>query len=152
PSLSRQSRSSNTAAATIGPARQPRPASSAPATRSAPRSRSCRKSGPCLEATDPVRWPVGRKRLADQPLFGQRTPEATAVAVTAGGAHHAEGCVRHGDRRGHGAAGPGGTTGSDRAAVRFDDFAVSYGQALLDRDRVARPGHDPLDEGLARLL
>src|SRR5689334_23739577 len=83
--------SNRTAAATSGPASEPRPASSAPATkrRSNERSKanSFRPRG-FLERPDPVRRPVGEERLADDPLLRDGSPVAAVVALPTVVAHH----------------------------------------------------------------
>src|SRR4051794_38612092 len=110
------SMSNRTAAATSGPARQPRPASSAPATKRTPSPRSYRnrrlplerrrralraarepRAGG-LEETDSLRGPVGGERLADDPLAWDGPPEATVVGAATVVAHHEVMVGRNGDR------------------------------------------------------
>src|SRR6476646_8062384 len=100
----------STPAATSGPASEPRPASSAPATNRAPSARSKRKSSAGrfrrgsaqppgsprkdrnfsrgLEEPDPVGRPVGEEGLADDPAAWDRSPEAAVVTLDAVVAHH----------------------------------------------------------------
>src|SRR3954453_23699196 len=87
--------SNRTAAATSGPARQPRPASSAPATKRRPSDRSKANSlrpvgrgRRFLEGADSVRRPVGEERVADDPLLGDGSPVAAIVAFPTVVAHH----------------------------------------------------------------
>src|SRR3954469_14873943 len=92
-----------TAAATSGPAREPRPASSAPATKRASSPRSNLKSLAAwrwrrrradafrvrfLEGSDSAGRPVGEEGLADDPISGDRAPEAAVVASSTVVAHH----------------------------------------------------------------
>src|SRR6185312_6703438 len=101
-------RSSSTAAATSGPARQPRPASSAPATKRTPSPRSKlsrRRPGRLglrrapLERADTVRGPVGEERDPDEPFIGDGTPETAVVRETTVVAHHEVVTGRNFDRR-----------------------------------------------------
>src|SRR5207237_1454811 len=84
-----RSRSKSTAAATSGPANEPRPASSAPATNRAPSARSnpksrrpARRTRGLLEESDPARGPVGEEGNRDDPIGRDRSPEAAAVRVS----------------------------------------------------------------------
>src|SRR5579862_8084040 len=97
-----RSRSKSTAAATSGPARQPRPASSAPATNRTPRLRSKRNRRLAAppgrrrdrgarwrsEEADAVRWPVGEEGDADDPFVRDRSPEAAVIGGSTVVAHH----------------------------------------------------------------
>src|SRR6476646_116031 len=200
----------STPAATSGPASEPRPASSAPATNRAPRERSKRKSFAArlrrarvrrfaapgatgasalaaavvaraiasmmnnrpggfrrvsaqppgsprkdrnfsrgLEEPDPVGRPVGEEGLADDPAAWDGSPEAAVVARAAVVAHHEVVVGRDRDRLGHGAARPAATR-PDEGLLRL--HPVDDRVAVLDRERVPRPGHDPLDEVGVRLL
>src|SRR5690242_17292433 len=99
-----------TAAATSGPASEPRPASSAPATKRVPYERSNLKSlaawrrlrftaarerrlgswasAAGSEDADAVGRPVGEEGLADDPGAWDGSPEAAVVAVPTVVAHH----------------------------------------------------------------
>ena len=93
------------AAATSGPARQPRPASSAPATNRTPsdavepeqpaggrRALAPRRTAAAplarLEEADPVRGPVREERDADEPFARDRAPETAVVRIATVVAHH----------------------------------------------------------------
>src|SRR3954451_8304202 len=86
--------SKSTAAATSGPASEPRPASSAPATkrRSSERSKAKRRrpvrAGRFLEGADAVWGPVGEEGSPDDPLLRNRSPLATVIALGTVVAHH----------------------------------------------------------------
>src|SRR3954469_9770736 len=86
--------SKSTAAATSGPASEPRPASSAPATkrRSSERSKAKRRrpvrAGRFLEGADAVWGPVGEEGSSDDPLLRNRSPLATVIALGTVVAHH----------------------------------------------------------------
>src|ERR671930_176336 len=87
-----RSMSKSTAAATSGPARDPRPASSAPAMkrRSKDRSKANRRR-PLrneLERPDPAWRPVGEERFADDPSLWDGSPVAAIVAFPTVVAHH----------------------------------------------------------------
>src|SRR5688500_6299070 len=92
-----------TAAATSGPASDPRPASSQPATKRVPCSRSKRKSFAAwrrrrltaldaglapLEEPDFLGRPVAEEGLADDPVLGDWSPESAVVAGATVVAHH----------------------------------------------------------------
>src|SRR5205085_2374310 len=89
-----RSRSNRTAAATSGPASEPRPASSAPATKRRSNERSKAKSlrplrrGRALERSDPPGRPVGEEGLSDEPLLRDRAPVAAVVALATIVTHH----------------------------------------------------------------
>src|SRR5215207_11695479 len=94
--------SNSTAAATSGPAGQPRPASSAPATKRTPSPRSCRNrrepeerrrlarriARVSLEEADPLGRPVGGEGAADDPVARDGSPEAAVVGSATIVAHH----------------------------------------------------------------
>src|SRR3954453_11934065 len=86
--------SKSTAAATSGPASEPRPASSAPATKRRPSERSKAKrrrpvrAGRFLEGADAVWWPVGEEGPSDDPFLRDRSPLATVIALGTIVAHH----------------------------------------------------------------
>src|ERR1700761_3223618 len=151
-----RSRSNSTAAATNGPARHPRPASSAPATYRAPSERSnLNRRGATradlrdgLEEPDPVRRPVGEEGDPDDPFIGDRAPEPAVVRLSTVVAHHEVIAGRNDDRCPHIAAialAAGGDVGVLLAHAVADHVPV------LDRDPVARAPDDPLDEGLRGL-
>src|SRR4029077_9093936 len=147
------------AAPTRVQARHPRPASSVPAPKRLwrPRSKanrrrlraSLRRPVRDLEGADAVGWPVGGKGLADDPFLGDGSPEAAVVTCATVVAHHEVVVGRDLDRLRH-VAGGGAAAGDDVRLVGLLD-AVDDGVAILDRERVARPGDDPLDEVLLRL-
>src|SRR3954447_10507972 len=158
------SRSNSTAAATSGPARQPRPASSAPATQRTPRLRSnwkrrrparrlARWLGPRPDSEEPeaAGRPVRGEGATDDRLARDRAPEPAVVGLPTIVAHHEPVPGRNGDRRWHGA--PAGHV--VRAGVRdvrvVLALAVADHVAVDDPDRVARAGHDALDEVDLRL-
>src|ERR1700754_1548057 len=101
-----RSRSNSTAAATSGRARQPRPASSAPATNRAPSERSNlnrRRATRAdrllvLDGPDALRRPVREERDADDPFVWDRAPEAAVVGLSTVVAHHEVVAGRNGDR------------------------------------------------------
>src|SRR3954470_7857967 len=83
--------SNNTAAATSGPASEPRPASSAPATKRRSNERSNANSlrpRSFLERADTAPRPVGEERLSDDPLLRDGSPVAAIVALPTVVAHH----------------------------------------------------------------
>src|SRR5215210_2081759 len=84
--------SNSTAAVTSGPARQPRPASSAPAMkrRSNARSKanSLRPRGRFLRDADPFRRPVGEEGSADDPVLRDGSPDTAVGGVATVVAHH----------------------------------------------------------------
>src|SRR3954464_4743963 len=88
------SRSNRTAAATSGPASEPRPASSAPATKRRSRERSKAKrrrpvrAARFLEGADPVWRPVGEEGSSDDPLLWDRSPCTAVIALATIVAHH----------------------------------------------------------------
>src|SRR3954451_18761587 len=88
----RRSMSNKTAAVTSGPARLPRPASSAPAMkrRSQARSKanSFRPRGRFLGGPEPFRRPVGEEGSADDPVLLDRAPDAAVGGVPTVVAHH----------------------------------------------------------------
>ena len=102
-----------------------------------------------LEGADAVGWPVGGKGLADDPVSGDGSPEAAVVAGSTVVAHHEVVVGRDRDRLRQ-VAGGGAAAGDDVGLVGLLD-AVDDRVAVFDRERVARPGDDPLDEVLARL-
>src|SRR4051794_32902042 len=84
--------SNSTAAVTSGPARQPRPASSAPAMkrRSNARSKanSFRPRGRFLRRADALGRPVREEGSADDPLLGDGAPDTAVGGVATVVAHH----------------------------------------------------------------
>src|SRR5215208_7595769 len=84
--------SNSTAAVTSGPARQPRPASSAPAMKRRSKERSKAKSfrprGRFLRDADPFRRPVGEERSTDDPILGDGAPDTAVGGVPTVVAHH----------------------------------------------------------------
>src|SRR5215204_973169 len=151
------SMSNSTAAATSGPARQPRPASSAPATKRTPSPRSCRKrrepeerrpfarriARVSLEEPDPLGGPVGGEGSADDPVARDGSPEAAVVGSATIVAHHEVVIGGNRDRLGEVAA--LAVPARDRVVVRLE-LAVEGDVALVDREPVARAGDDALDE------
>src|SRR4051794_32722749 len=149
--------SNRTAAATSGPARQPRPASSAPATkrRSSERSnannlRPVGRGRRFLEGADSARRPVGEERVADDPLLGDGSPVAAIVALPTVVAHHKKVARRNLD---------GFRQIAEFVAARalvqvllLDLLAVHVGAVVPDRDRVAGEADHPLDEVVLRAL
>src|SRR5947209_4217087 len=90
--------SNSTAAATSGPASEPRPASSAPATKRRSNERSNAKSlrpRGFLERPDTARRPVGEERPADDPFLRDRSPVAAIVALPTVVAHHKKAARRN---------------------------------------------------------
>src|SRR3954468_4495226 len=159
----RRSRSKSTAAATNGPARQPRPASSAPATKRTPSARSCWNSlrpvrrlgltlalglaapvsATGLQDADALGRPVGGKGATDDPLARDGTPEAAVVGLATVVAHHEPVVGGNGDRPGEVAPRP--ALAGPREAVLLA-LAVDVRVPALDVQRVARAGDDALDE------
>src|SRR5262245_40539867 len=154
-----RSRSIMTPAASSGPASEPRPASSTPATKRRPKERSKRNRRAAvrrvrrrfggLEEPDSVWRPVGGEGLADDPVTGDWSPEAAVRTLPTVVAHHEVMVGRDGDGIGQ-IAGSAGGTGADEVLLRH--LPVDHGMAVLDAERVAGPGNDPLDEVGARLL
>src|SRR3954447_257298 len=139
--------SNRTAAVTSGPARQPLPASSAPAMkrRSNERSKanSLRPRGRLLERADALWRPVGEEGAADDPLLLDGSPDAAVIAVPTVVAHHKKV--------------PGGNRDLLRevarvAVLRRVDVrlllkrAVDVDAALHPLQAIAGNGHDALDE------
>src|SRR4051794_38614088 len=155
------SMSNRTAAATSGPARQPRPASSAPATQRTPsprsnwtrrrpgrrftRARRCaRVSG--SEEPDAAGRPVGCEGAADDGATGNGAPESTVVGLPTIVAHHEPVSGRNRDRRGHRAS-PVRVVVTRVGDVRvLLALAVADHVAVDDPDDVAGAGDDALDE------
>src|SRR4051794_7277394 len=84
--------SNKTAAVTSGPARLPRPASSAPAMKRRSKARSkansFRPRGRFLGGPEPFRRPVGEEGSADDPVLLDRAPDAAVGGVPTVVAHH----------------------------------------------------------------
>src|SRR3954452_25031738 len=143
----RRSWSNRTAAATSGPASDPRPASSAPAMkrRSKARSKANRRRPlrKALERADAVRRPVREEGLPDDPSLGDRSPVAAIVAFPTVVPHHKKVPRRNGDLTGLVADG----TARIRANVRLVQLlAVDIGAAPDDLEPVAREPDYALDE------
>src|SRR4051794_40970753 len=147
----RRSRSRRTAAATIGPARQPRPASSAPATNRRPSRRSCRNRRPPVdmrrtgsEEADAVRRPVRGEGASDDPLARDGSPESAVVGSPTVVTHHEvhTGGHRDGDRE---VAISVRTSREAREGLLLA-HAVEDDVTVVDRDPVARTRDDALDE------
>src|SRR4051812_2777860 len=161
--------SSSTAAATSGPARQPRPASSAPATQRTPSARSCwtsrrpgrlalrrglvavddlsgTASAVALEEADAIRGPVRGEGGADDPGTRDGSPEAAVVGLPTVVAHHEPMTGGNLDRHREVAAAP------EAARTRVGDIGVALALAVAvdvpvaHGDRVARRPDDALDE------
>src|SRR4051812_12299865 len=84
--------SNSTAAVTSGPARQPRPASSAPAMKRRSKARSkansFRPRGRFLRRADALGRPVREEGSADDPLLGDGAPDTAVGGVATVVAHH----------------------------------------------------------------
>src|SRR4051812_34430882 len=143
--------SNRTAAATRGPARQPRPASSAPATKRRPSVRSKANSlrpvgrgRRFLEGPDSARRPVREEGVADDPLLGDGSPVTAIVALPTVVAHHKKVARRNLDGLRQIAEFVA------RCALRHvglvEWLAVDVGAVVLDEQRVAREADDALDE------
>src|SRR5215207_1769439 len=149
------SMSKSTAAATSGPARQPRPASSAPATKRVPNPRSYRKSRLpverlrrrarriALEEPDPLGRPVGGEGFADDPLSGNGTPEPAVVGAATVVAHHEVVVGRNADLAREIA---GLTTAAGLDELLLLALAVEDHVPAADGEPVPRSGHHALDE------
>src|SRR3954471_24131177 len=143
--------SNRTAAATSGPARQPRPASSAPATKRRPSERSNAKSlrpvgrgRRFLEGADSARGPVGEEGLADDPLLGDGSPVAAIVALPTVVAHHKKVPRRNLDGFLQIAEFVAACSLVDVRLV--ERLAVDVGAIAIHVERVARQAYDALDE------
>src|SRR3954470_8783835 len=143
----RRSMSKRTAAATSGPARQPRPASSAPATNRLPSERSNANSlrpvgrGRFLEGPDPAWRPVGEEGVADDPFLGYWSPVAAVVALPTVVAHHKKMARRNRD---------GFRQIAEFVAARaliyvrlVERLAVDVGAVVPDEQLVAGEADDP---------
>src|SRR5918995_4924618 len=139
----RRSRSNRTAAATRGPASDPRPASSAPATQRQPSERSKRNSREVLERPDLLRGPVGPERLADDPVARDRPPESAVLARATVIAHHEVMIGWNGDLLREIAR---GSTSAGHDEVLLRALPVDDRVTVLDSQGVAGTGDDPLDE------
>src|SRR4051812_40797351 len=161
--------SKSTAAATSGPARDPLPASSAPATkrRSSDRSNANRRrpvrSGRRLEGADPVGGPVGEEGPSDDPFLGDRSPLATVIALGTIVAHHKKVARRNLDRfpqiaewriaRLVGLVDERLVLLLEGGLRRLSLCALHQPRAVLPNlDPVPRNGDDALDEVAARLV
>src|SRR5438270_2279297 len=148
-----RSRSNSTAAATSGPASEPRPASSAPATYRAPNERSNAnnrlplRTG--LEEADPVRRPVGEECDPDEPFTWDGTPEPAVVRLATVVPHHEVIPGRNHDRLAE-IAGLSTRTLRDVGVLLL--HAVADHMPVDDRHPVTRAGHHPLDERGVGLL
>src|SRR5690349_5728883 len=125
-----RSMSNSTAAATSGPASDPRPASSAPAMkrRSNDLSKANRRRPlvAALERPDPARRPVREERLPDDPSLGDWSPVAAIVAFPTVVAHHKKVPRRNGDLPGFVADG----TARIRADIRLvEPLPIDVGTA-----------------------
>src|SRR3954451_6551455 len=161
--------SKSTAAATSGPASEPRPASSAPATKRGssdrPKAKSRRQvpAGRFLEGADAVWGPVGEEGSSDDPLLRDRSPLATVIALGTVVAHHKK-VVGWNLNRIRQIAERTCRVGSvlvderlvlllERRLRRLRGPALGeVDAALLDLDPVAWKRHDTLDEVATRLL
>src|SRR3954470_11444679 len=152
------SRSNRTAAATRGPASEPRPASSAPATkrRSSERSKAKRRrpvrAGRFLEGPDPVWRPVGEEGSSDDPLLRDRSPLATVIALGTVVAHHKKVAGWNMNRFlqiAQIAVGEIGSLVDERLVLQLERAAFALGEVDatgLDLDPVAGERDDALDE------
>src|SRR6476469_3855059 len=102
-----------------------------------------------LERADALRRPVRRERLADDPVDGDRAPEAAVVGRAAVVAHAEDVALRDGDRPRQVAALAPGARGRERLAL---ELAVAHDVPVAHGDAVAAHPDDPLDEGLLGLL
>src|SRR5215210_2529188 len=155
------SRSNRTAAATSGPARQPRPASSAPATNRGPSERSYRNSRLplerlrrrarriALEEPDPLGRPVGGEGFADDPLSWNGSPEPAVVGAATVVAHHEVVVGRNLDLAREIA---GLTTAAGLRERLLLALAVEDHVTPADGDPIPGPGYDALDEVHVRPL
>src|SRR3954470_14337766 len=162
------SMSNRTAAATSGPARQPRPASSAPATQRTPsprsnwnrrrpvrrftRARRCaRVSVSRSEEPDAAGRPVGCEGAADDGAAGNGAPESAVVGLATVVAHHEPVSGRNRDGRGHRASPVRVVVTRVRDVRVLLALAVADHVAVDDADDVSRSGDDALDEVHLRL-
>src|SRR5580704_1231874 len=173
------SRSNSTAAATSGPARQPRPASSAPATNRTPSDRSNRNSRRAarserlrrggdaaplvpaaapfpadaplerLEESDAVRRPVREERSADDPFARDWAPITTVLRIRAVVPHHEVVAGRNLDRFPE-IARRNSAAGHGVGVLLL--HAVADHMPIDNSDGVAGEADHALDERLARLL
>src|SRR5215207_2776610 len=141
-----------TPAATSGPAREPLPASSTPATKRRPKERSKRKSraavrrlrlARCLEDPESVGGPVCGEGFADDPVTWDGSPEAAVVARAAIVAHHEE-MIRRNGYRIRQIALSAGRAGDGEVLIR--GLPVDHRMPVLNGHGVARPRDYPLDE------
>src|SRR3954452_1210804 len=161
--------SKSTAAATCGPASEPRPASSAPATKRRPSERSKAnrrrpvRAGLLLEGADPVWRPVGEEGSSDDPLLWDRPPLATVIALGTVVAHHKKVAGWHLNRIRQIAERTGRVVSvlvDKRLVLLLERGRGRLGlrtlhevdPALLDLDPVPRKGDHTLDEVAVRLL
>src|SRR5919201_1720530 len=149
-----RSRSKSTAAATSGPASEPRPASSAPAMkrRSNERSKANRRRPlrGALERSDPAGRPVREEGLADDPFLWDGAPLAAIGALPTIVAHHKKVPRRNGDLSGQIAEiRTRGVRGDEGLLL---ELAVDVDAIVLHHQAVAGHGHHALDEVAARLL
>src|SRR6516165_3789242 len=98
-----------------------------------------------LEDADAVGWPVGEKRVSDDPASRDGTPESAVVGVAAVVAHHEPHAARHADR---GCKRAGGQAGV-RVTVGFSAPVPDH-VPVLDCDDVTGSGNDSFDERLVR--
>src|SRR3954454_23156351 len=160
--------SNRTAAATSGPARHPRPASSAPATQRTPsprsnwnrrrpvrrftRARRCaRVSVSRSEEPDAAGRPVGCEGAADDGAAGNGAPESAVVGLATVVAHHEPVSGRNRDGRGHRASPVRVVVTRVRDVRVLLALAVADDVAVDDADDVAGAGDDALDEVHLRL-
>src|ERR1700735_1298520 len=98
-----------------------------------------------LHEPDPVRRPVGQKRLADDPRSWDGSPEPAVLGVGPVVAHHVVVAAGDGDRLREVAR---------LAAVALNDvgvvlsLAVADHVAVADRETIAGQAHDALDKRL----
>src|SRR5829696_3298719 len=146
--------SNSTAAVTSGPARDPRPASSAPAMKRRSKARSKAKSfrprGRFLRDADPFRRPVGEERSTDDPILGDGAPGAAVGGVPTVVAHHKKVIWRNPDLAGQVARFARFVRTNPRLVLAF---AVDVDPPLLHAQPVTGHPDDALDEvGVGALL
>src|SRR4051812_1556094 len=138
-------RSNRTAAATSGPASEPRPASSAPATKRRSNERSNAESlrprglRARLERPRPPRRPVGEEGVSDDPLLRDGAPFTAIGALPTIVAHHKKGSRRNGDLLREVADGAARIRPDERLLL---ELAVDVHAPGKDLDAIPRHGND----------
>src|SRR6478752_4636047 len=101
-----------------------------------------------LEEADAVGRPVGGEGLADEPIAGYGSPVTAVVACPTVVAHHEVMVGRDGDRLGQIAS--SAVAAGQRVGLVLLDHAVDDRVPVANREGVAGPGDEPLDEVLVR--